>query len=401
VVGRTIDARADVYAFGLLLFEMLSGSLPEGREVPSDLVAGLEPGIDQVFARCYCRLDKRYPNAGAVLRDLDALGPRRADAVGGDPVTAARLVPLGGGDPVGLPAGEAVLGSRADAQVCVSGRGVAPSHAVIARANGTWTIRDAGSGRGTWLLPAQAPEGKQPVDLAEKVGQAPLRLAEGMTVALGEPGGRGSVRLRFHDGAPATAGAEAGEGSGLFEVFGEDGSALAFWGGVAGFVVALLVLARFGAPGWAFFGALVIGVGISAALSEMAGRGAAAWRPAAGEPPRRVVSLRPGGVALRTIALLIDVALFALLFRFWWMPFCWFVYDWLTTGLFGATAGKWVLGLRVVDNEGRRIGILRAGVRSLGKVLSTIPLGFGYLFAAITVSRQTFHDFLAETRVCR
>ena len=78
--SQPIDARADVYAFGILLFEMLTGVRPEGGEAPSELLAGLDPEIDRVFQSCYCRLEKRYPNASAVLEKLEPIAARHARA---------------------------------------------------------------------------------------------------------------------------------------------------------------------------------------------------------------------------------------------------------------------------------------------------------------------------------
>jgi serine/threonine protein kinase len=39
VRGKPVDVRADVWAFGIVLFEMLSGSAPFGGETISDTLA--------------------------------------------------------------------------------------------------------------------------------------------------------------------------------------------------------------------------------------------------------------------------------------------------------------------------------------------------------------------------
>ncbi|MBI4576092.1 MAG: protein kinase [Planctomycetes bacterium] len=91
-----VDARTDVYAFGLVLFEMLSGELPQGGELPSDLVPGLDTRVDEVFRRCYTRREARYADARAVREALEAgSAPEvvRAAPTAGRKATA--LVPAG------------------------------------------------------------------------------------------------------------------------------------------------------------------------------------------------------------------------------------------------------------------------------------------------------------------
>lgn len=90
----------------------------------------------------------------------------------------------------------------------------------------------------------------------------------------------------------------------------------------------------------------------------------------------------------------------------------------LTSGLFGfllkwlyctllessasqATLGKALIGIKVTDELGCRISLLRANARYWAKILSTLTLGFGYLMAGYTRKKQALHDFVAGTLVVR
>lgn len=68
--GQDVDVRTDLYACGVMLFEMLTGEKPAGSEKPSDLNPQVPALLDKAFMRSYCRLDKRYPTARDFLADL-------------------------------------------------------------------------------------------------------------------------------------------------------------------------------------------------------------------------------------------------------------------------------------------------------------------------------------------
>jgi len=66
------DARSDLYAIGVILFELLTGERPAGAELPSTLRADTPSALDTVFRQLYARHGNRYEDAHAVLADLDA-----------------------------------------------------------------------------------------------------------------------------------------------------------------------------------------------------------------------------------------------------------------------------------------------------------------------------------------
>lgn len=65
------------------------------------------------------------------------------------------------------------------------------------------------------------------------------------------------------------------------------------------------------------------------------------------------------------------------------------------------TLGKRLVGIKVVDQHGRRLSFSRALARTTTKLTSYGALGLGFLWIAFTKSRQGWHDQAAKTFVVR
>lgn len=82
--GEDVDVRCDLYACGVVLFEMLTGRRPQGGDLPGQLRDDVPEPLNEVFRRCYTHRDRRYTSAAEILADLDELaqGPPVARRVG-------------------------------------------------------------------------------------------------------------------------------------------------------------------------------------------------------------------------------------------------------------------------------------------------------------------------------
>lgn len=102
------------------------------------------------------------------------------------------------------------------------------------------------------------------------------------------------------------------------------------------------------------------------------------------------------GVTLNTIAAnsqLINVSVSVVITLFY--------YTQMESSSKQATFGKMAMGIIVTDLKGNRISSNRAYGRCLGKILSGLFLGLGYIMAGFTLKKQALHDFMAGTLVVK
>lgn len=66
-----------------------------------------------------------------------------------------------------------------------------------------------------------------------------------------------------------------------------------------------------------------------------------------------------------------------------------------------ATVGKIALGLKVTDMDGKNLDFVKALVRNVCKIISSMIMGIGYIMAGFTEKKQGLHDIIANTLVVK
>lgn len=76
-----------------------------------------------------------------------------------------------------------------------------------------------------------------------------------------------------------------------------------------------------------------------------------------------------------------------------------FLYDTVMTSRLGWTVGKRAVGIEVRSGDGERLSFPRAALRYVGRFVSAIPLGLGFLWVLWDPRKQTWHDKFANSFV--
>jgi len=187
--GGRLDARADVYSLGCMLFELLTGRVPFVREgqaarmyahltapppTVSDLVPGVSPKFDQIIGRALAKSpDDRYPSAGdlgsaalAAAEGRSVSRPERRVAVGqaaptevpGPTAAAPKSIEVPPTGPRHVPVARAPESPTAEpdpivAEAAASTRGAIAAGGVSAAP--TVTPRERSAKRATWPRPVR------------------------------------------------------------------------------------------------------------------------------------------------------------------------------------------------------------------------------------------------------
>jgi uncharacterized RDD family membrane protein YckC len=70
-------------------------------------------------------------------------------------------------------------------------------------------------------------------------------------------------------------------------------------------------------------------------------------------------------------------------------------------GAKGGTPGKWIIGIKIVNDKNQFIGIPGAMLRYLGRIVCGLTLGIGYIMIGTNPQKRGLHDQIANTFVIK
>ena len=74
-------------------------------------------------------------------------------------------------------------------------------------------------------------------------------------------------------------------------------------------------------------------------------------------------------------------------------------FGWMHSSSSMATLGKMAIGIKVVREDGSRISFMRGMGRYFALIVSSIPLGLGFVMAGFTERKRALHDMMCDTVV--
>ncbi len=195
--GRGVDHRTDIYALGIILYELLTGNVPfdadnlmgiltkhlyEEPVPPSQAApdAGIPPEVEQVVLKCLVKdANKRYASMDEVLADMEAILPSGSSSVVSEPSVQFRTQSAGAG----------AAGMTATALPGMEKKGSSMGLLI-----GLGALLLVGAGVGGWLVlggQQEASTSEQPANTAE--ADAPKVGAVGEGDQRDEPGDPGAT----------------------------------------------------------------------------------------------------------------------------------------------------------------------------------------------------------------